>query len=718
MALTPQSIEYGKAEIDYSALTPLEGARQRAELSATVTYPAGHIAGTTVSVSMVSTGTNSGGIQMALALVEDNTDVNGDFTNVAETALSAGVLAYRDIGAADVVGGQTFVLGDGSGVAALNAALTKAGTMRLVVISGRTVSNCRRRAGVDTSAPSQQFHADSDGSEAYGGAVIGETITTKRDGWVGRRAKLPASGLTVSPADNQAYPDQPTITLNLDPSTSGTNFINSKQVRLAVTTDAAGSTVKKSVDVTPNSTGTITGTYNVDEVFAAASADHFLQVGINATLGNASTPAGQKPGLDGVATVNGLTASQRSWIIFDNSHDAAYTQVSESQVRDAGGLTIDPRLTCTHHFQTDDDVFGLSKDDNTNQMLATQSGFLWTIIKNARTEGVNSLSVTQTLDPVAAGTTITASDTTSTQDSQAGVSGRLDWTASKPGGTWNKTVDVTAPSDIDADTHLVNSTDVYTLLAVDPRVRVVVYLGQAGPGSSGRHLEPGDRLKATVTAFSTETRKRLTPDTGTVVLTLIRWSEAQDRFEYLQADGTTWAEWIGTTTAAVGITMADAGDGVTFITTLNATSGWGLNDIVAVNATLKISGTPYAEYTPREMTASNHRHDEAPNTGGSGDMASALLSRMSHGFGNLDKKFSEQVRTLETQVRQRAAVEKVDLAPLQTQIHRLETIVPKLQQLEVQIINLTPSDVMAEVIERQRVIEEDLDALLALTVRK
>lgn len=311
----------------------------------------------------------------------------------------------------------------------------------------------------------------------------------------------------------------------------------------------------------------------VDERFAAAA----TTVGMSYTVANAA-----------------LTGSPQT----------VYTSTTDST------LSVDPRLTCTHHFQTDNDVFTLALDDNTNQMLSTQQGYLWPIVKNARSEGINNLTVSQTLDPVAAGTTIgPISGLTSTQDGQAGVGVRLDWTASKPGGTWDKSVDVTAPSDIDDAAYLLNSTDTYTLLAVDPRVRVVVYLGQSGSSASGRHLEPGDSLKATVTAFSTETRKRLTPDVGTVGLMLIRWNEDLTRFEFVEADGVTWTNWASTTTAAVSATMTDAGDGVTFITTLSSTSGWGLKDIVAVNAVLKINGTPYTEYTPREMVDSFNRHD-------------------------------------------------------------------------------------------------------------
>lgn len=273
---------------------------------------------------------------------------------------------------------------------------------------------------------------------------------------------------------------------------------------------------------------------------------------------------------------------------------------------------VDPRVTCTHHFQVDDDVFGVAKDDTSKQMLSTQSGFIWTIFKNARGEGQDGLTITQTLDPQAPGTTVgPTSSSTSTQDSQAGVSGRIDWTASKPGGSWDKTVDITAPAAIDANTHLVSATDTLTMLNVDPRVRLVVSLLPSATGTEGRHLQPGDDMQAVATFYNGETHKRIAPDAGTVKLFLARWNIELSRFEYLESDGATWTNWSGSTTVAATVAMTDAGDGVTFTTPFTSTSGWTALDIVAIAVTGKVGGTPYSFYESREFVEKIAHHAPA-----------------------------------------------------------------------------------------------------------
>lgn len=270
-------------------------------------------------------------------------------------------------------------------------------------------------------------------------------------------------------------------------------------------------------------------------------------------------------------------------------------------------IAVDPRVIAGHHFQVDDDVFGLSKNEASKQMLSTQSGFLWTRITGARGTGINSITLTQTLDPSNPGTTVSGSSSTSTQDSQAGWSGRLDWTAVKPGGSWAKSVDITAPSDIDADTHLLSGTDTLTMLNVDPRVGVIVSMAPTTDGEAD-HLKAGDNVTIVTTLYSRSTWKRLAPDSGTIFVGLIRWSVADSRFEYLASNGTTWTNWSGTTTTAATVAMTAAGDGVTFTKAFTSTSGWGSSDIVAVAIAAQIDGTPYGFYTPRELVGTSNQH--------------------------------------------------------------------------------------------------------------
>jgi hypothetical protein len=270
-------------------------------------------------------------------------------------------------------------------------------------------------------------------------------------------------------------------------------------------------------------------------------------------------------------------------------------------------LTVDPRLTASHHFQVDDNTFATAKNDTSKAMLSTSSGFLATRFVTARTIGVNGLTVNQTLTPVGPGTAVgpTAS-TTATRDTQDGWTDLLAWTSSKPGGTWNKTVAVTAPAPITGAAYVVGGADAYVLLAPDPRIGVMVGLGPT-TASEDDHLHPGDTSTISVTVFSRDTGKRLAPDAGTVVARLFRWNRIPARFEYLAADGVTWTAWTGTTVVADTHTLTDAGDGVTFTRALGAVLG-ATTDLVAVQVAVRVGGTPYGFYIGRELTGTPNGH--------------------------------------------------------------------------------------------------------------
>lgn len=269
-------------------------------------------------------------------------------------------------------------------------------------------------------------------------------------------------------------------------------------------------------------------------------------------------------------------------------------------------ITVDPRLTASHHFQVDDDVFGTTKNDTTKQMLSTQSGFLWTRLVNARSTGINGLTVTQTLDPVNPGTTISGSTVTATRDSQAGWTDKLDWTSAKPGGSWAKSVDVTAPADIDADTHLLSGTDTLTMLNTDPRIQVMVRVGPSAAGSEDRHLRPGDGVKVAVCPFNRVTRKKITADAAPTIA-LVRY-DVTNGWEYLSTGGA-WVDWSGGVAADSFTTIADPADTECWSYTFSSTSGWGSTDIVAVQVTFNFAGTPYGFYVPRELVGSANGHD-------------------------------------------------------------------------------------------------------------
>lgn len=278
--------------------------------------------------------------------------------------------------------------------------------------------------------------------------------------------------------------------------------------------------------------------------------------------------------------------------------------------------TVDPRITESQHFQVDDNAFGTAKAASLRQMLSTESGFLWSIIRNARSEGVNGLSITKTLTPTKPGSAVTGSTTTTTQDSQAGVSGRLDWTSSKPGGTWTPSGDVTSPAGISADTHFVQDTGTFTMLVADPRILV---LSSAGPTSKDNHARPGEAFQGGCAVYKAGTRTTVAVDSDgagghKAYAAFIRLQDTgthAGRGEYLESDGTTWTAITATGQAIYHhqLTQTRASSGIyTKTFTAEQTAGWGTYDIFIVGEAV-IDGTPYPIGEKEVVIGAANRHD-------------------------------------------------------------------------------------------------------------
>ena len=287
-------------------------------------FPAGHLAAGshTITISESSGGTlPPTGSTWGLALVEDDTDVgaNGNYS------VAGDVISWTNLG-----------LGGSSIVSSVNINVPTSGVYRLVLTAGDTAGRSQNGTGTATGPTSLEFHADSDGNELRGGLAPTRTGIFA----VAVLCALATVQALTAP-DNQRVAQQPALTLNLDPVGSGT-FRETWQVRLAVRVPSSDGAGIKTRDVTPDASGAVvSGTYNVDNQFAATPTDHFLHVGVNATLGNASTPAGQQPGIYSVVTPVGVSASERSWLAFATSgHAAGYTRASASRVFDLGTTTI------------------------------------------------------------------------------------------------------------------------------------------------------------------------------------------------------------------------------------------------------------------------------------------------------------------------------------------------------------------------------------------
>lgn len=257
-------------------------------------------------------------------------------------------------------------------------------------------------------------------------------------------------------------------------------------------------------------------------------------------------------------------------------------------------ITVDPRLTASHHFQVDDNTFATAKNDTSKAMLATQSGFLATRLVTARTAaGVNALTLSQTLTPVGPGTAVgPTSSATATRDTQAGWSDLLAWTSSKPGGAWNKTISVTAPADIVGATYVVAGTDALTLLAPDPRLRVVVGAGPYGAAADSDHWTPGIALLVGLAVVNSETRMVLTPDaTPTPGILVGRFNQTFGRAEYLDSD-LTWKATSGATIHRWPL-AASAGDAQTWVAVFANTTGFSTADLFFIGCA-SVGGTPYS----------------------------------------------------------------------------------------------------------------------------
>lgn len=206
-------------------------------------------------------------------------------------------------------------------------------------------------------------------------------------------------------------------------------------------------------------------------------------------------------------------------------------------------IDVDPRNTAAHHFQVNDNVFDTTANEPANEMRSVDSGFLWTRITNARGVGVNGLTVTQSLDPQQPGVAVSGSSSTATRDGEPGWTDVLEWTVSKPPGFWDKSVDVTAPSDIDDAAYLLSGTDTLLMLA---RNDDYTPIGGLGPltASADDHWTPGAALLIGAALFDTGSgnRRALVPNTDTgraPTFSLGRFSAA-GQIEYLKADLTGW----------------------------------------------------------------------------------------------------------------------------------------------------------------------------------
>jgi hypothetical protein len=272
--------------------------------------------------------------------------------------------------------------------------------------------------------------------------------------------------------------------------------------------------------------------------------------------------------------------------------------------------TYDPRLTAVSFLnQYDDDDFGsppMSKDD-TNQRLTSQLAFLATRIVNARNEGINGLTVTQTLTPVSPGTAETAPSSTATRGGEAGWTDFLTWDAALPGGDWILDLDVTSPSDIDLASYLLGSgTQTFTLLAANPAISVRCSIHNLS--GTGSHPVGGDTIRVIADAFDVNDQERKAGDVGGVNCNVTRYNTSANRVEYW--DGAAWQTLAPNGAPTTFALTAAPSDSNLYFRDFPTDAAWGNKDI-RIEVTFKITGVPYWGWVVREFVDAKNRHDRS-----------------------------------------------------------------------------------------------------------
>lgn len=335
-----------------------------------------------------------------------------------------------------------------------------------------------------------------------------------------------------------------------------------------------------------------------------------------------------------------FTSVPANWRNSENGTTHVVESSSTGSALTEDAFTVDPRLTASHLFQIDDDVFGTpptSKNVTAKEMLTSQTGFMATRIVNARGEGQNGITVSQLMDPVLPGTDVgPTSGVTATQGGEAGWSPFLTWGSSKPGGTWNKTSDVTAPAAIDGNTYLLGATDAYTMLAVNPNFRVIVAGGVATGGQTGDHWHPGETMQVAGTLANFGTMDLLTSlnTAGKEPKCVIARFRDNGQVETLRADTYGSGLTAHVVTAATWVTLPDDSDPTTMgnlISLFNAesilgsaadgrvwlvqiassvTATFDTHDLVVIARFYDSSGTPYSNSFVMDVlsSAANGHH--------------------------------------------------------------------------------------------------------------
>lgn len=522
-----------------------------------------------VATIKVNNGAGSTRTWTATAAVQDIEA--GNSVEVTITDVSEGVVSVQDPEAAFVL---RYVNDAGTVIRSVNLTTPTGSQTDTFFFTDTGLSGGLPRVGTieirlqvtrTTGGPAVTYDIETDGSPNTPPTTF--TTTQLDRGWIRGISTLVEA--FTGPGEPIGYSD--TLTIN-----TTTGFASYVDRALSVSLTSVGT----AINLTTNSTTTKlrTATTVIDNRFLAA----LTTVGMTVTVPNAA-----------------LTG-QPDW---------TYTSVTD------GAVQVDPKIYRTPLFQLDDNLFGippLSKNVPNHLRLSSQQGFLAERFTNIRGVGLNGLTYNVNLVPVKPGSTITEiGKVSTTQGGEIGwAPSFLAWSSSLPGGTWNKTLTITAPAGaVGASyTQLVAGTDeAYTLVAINPNLFVLAGGGNSDPAAAKRHWSPGNGLIIVGVLRDKFERKNVGVD-GTPKIGLERLNTVLGRGEYLRVSDLTWVAAEGVV-ADEFIMSVSPGDPNVFMKTFTGseTAGWEYDFGAIVK--LPNGGTTYSTVVAIESTGDSNMHD-------------------------------------------------------------------------------------------------------------